>query len=83
MTIGSTLPKNPTHVAWNIDSEIAFVDSLGRYPPRSAVPLLRGYLRGLEARTRGFKSPDEPLNEGIRGQLRGRARVHLNDLQGR
>lgn len=66
---------------WNLDSEIAFVDSLAHDKV-----CLRGYLRALAVRAWDF-APDRdgkrrPLNEGARDQLRGRAQVHLNDLLG-
>lgn len=64
---------------WNLDTEIAFLDGLAANNDRLAI---RGYIQGLQKRTYGFVDRT-PINEGARGQLLARARVHLIDLTGR
>lgn len=78
------MPRPPQSSGWTLDNEYAFIDALAQQG-RHAPALLRGYVRGLERRTFGFGTPQNPrppMNEGARGQLRGRALVWLNDLVG-
>lgn len=76
--------RPPQYAGWTIDAEIAFIDGLAREKDTVA---LRGYVRSMAVRHWDFvtdrNGTRRPLNEGVRGQCRGRAMVHLNDLLGR
>jgi hypothetical protein len=62
-----------------LDDEIRFIDTMAA---DLKIAALRGYLIGLRVRYWDFSAKRQQLNEGARGQLRGRVLVHLGDIVG-